>query len=138
MKVAVIALIESNNYDSDYNNVYFEKHITEWTELTKEEYGELILAVDYMNRNSYVSNIIHKIILFPQKEKDAETKTQKEFILEKVLDYKEYLQQQRLKEQKEQEEKERIKLEKRLKRELKTKEQKMKLLEELKKELGDA
>ena len=138
MKVAVIALIESNNYNSEYDNVYFEKHITEWTELTKEEYGELVLAVNYMNRNSYSSGIVHKIILFPQKEKDVEVQTQREFILEKVLNYKEYLQQQRLKEQEEKDKAERIKLEKKLKRELKTTEQKRKLFEELKKELGNA
>lgn len=127
----VKAVDELNDLLPDTSEHWFTvSYSSYWTSVS---FGELQLAVNYMNRNSYNSGIVHKIILFPQKEKDIETQTQKEFILEKVLNYKEYLQQEQLKEQKKKAEEERIKMERKYKRELKTQEQKRKLLEELKK-----
>mgnify|MGYP001559256130 CR=1 FL=1 len=134
MKVAVIAVVETYNSGLD-ENVCLERNITEWTDITQEEYYELVRAIDYMNQSSYNSGLVHKILHFPQKSNDSACLHQKEFILEKISDYKEYLRKKDEEAANARAEEERKKLEKKMKRELKTREQKLKLLEELKKEL---
>lgn len=135
MKLAVVALTESSMYNENQDTIYFEKHITEWTEITNEEYKDLERAIRYLNQQQCQFSIVHKIIFFPQTENDTVSSNQKEFILEKVSDYKAYLEKEERKRNKEKAEEERKKLERKMKRELKTRDQKLKLLEELKKEL---
>jgi hypothetical protein len=127
-KIAIVQLIEIGH---EYDETYLQDHITDWTEVSDQEYNDLYTGLYYLNRNSYSTGVSHRIIVMP----DVKENSQKEFVLKTIADYKQHILKLKEEEDRRLAEQERIKLEKKLKRELKTKEQKLKLLAELKAEL---
>ena len=118
-KIALIKFHESYSFD-DYERII--DGITEWEEVTAEE---LKLLKDY-HRNY---NVDWTIIEFVERQKETI-----EFAVSAQIKHAKAFQE---KQKKEQEERERKSLERRLKKEKKTIENKRKLLEELKAELGE-
>lgn len=136
-KVAVIAYSNYtfNNYEST-ETLNLEKHVTEWVELTTTEIRDLQKALDFLNRNNaYKSGELQHSILYCPKFSETDV-DQKPFILEKIADYKAYLEKEQAKEDARKKKEEQSKLERKYKKELKTKEQKLAMLEKLKKELN--
>lgn len=127
-KIAIVQLIEIGH---EYDESYLQQYITDWTEVSDQEYNDLYTGLHYLNMNSYSTGIQHRIIVMP----DVKENSQREFILKTIDDYKKHVLKLKEEEERRLSEQERIKLEKKLKRELKTKEQKLKLLAELKAEL---
>jgi hypothetical protein len=135
-KVAVLAFKQkevSVGYD-DYETLNLPVYCTEWTELSDNEFKDLNMAIEYINRNNQYKNdyLKHVVILQPKIENDTE---QKSYILEKISDYKEYIKKEEEKIKKEKEKVENKKREKKLIKEAKTLEEKKRLFESLKAEL---
>ena len=79
-KIAIIQLVEiSGNYDESY----LQTHITDWTEVSDEEYRDLYKGLNYLNNDSYKTGVEHRIIILPNL--DTIKNPQKEFILKLSL-----------------------------------------------------
>jgi hypothetical protein len=138
-KVAVLAFRSTgvlNSYD-DYETLNLPVHCTEWVELTAQEAIDLENSVRYLNYNNGKKKdyAAHIVLYQPKIDNDSD---QKSYILEKIADYKEYLKKEKEKEEKRKADEEAKKLQRKLNKEAKTIEDKKKLLESLKQELGEA
>jgi hypothetical protein len=118
-KVAIIVTSERyhdyDNYDRIINS------ITDWSEVTEDEYKTLVQA-------SHVSGF--RVLERPSDERA--------FIENTVASYLEAAQEAKKRSEREKAEREAATLQRRLKKEAKTKEQRLKLLQELKQEFPEA
>lgn len=133
IKVAIIQLIDY--YDRAFDTeIHLERNVTEWVEVNESEYNDLKDGIDLINNpyynKQYNHAIYHKLIVFPL----GIDGTQNELVLKTIADYKEHINVLNKKREAEREFAAKKIADRKLKRELKAKEKREQLFNEMKKE----
>lgn len=124
-KIAIISIrkvpyVYYDSYGDNYGDVLVANSITEWEEVTDEEYELLLRAEQHHGTFKVIEQVVN----------------QKEFIAKTVSDYKKLLAAEEARLADEKRKKEEAALQRKFKKELKDKESKQKMLEKLASELG--
>jgi len=124
-KIAIISIRKVpyayyDSYGDNYGDVLVANSITEWEEVTDEEYELLLRAEQHHGTFKVIEQVVN----------------QKEFIAKTVSDYKKLLAAEEARLADEKRKKEEAALQRKFKKELKDKESKQKMLEKLASELG--